>query len=206
MTRPTLLGIAVGCSLLVTCAAGCGPGESGSAGNIQAVKGGVGNRCGDGICGPKESCSSCPQDCGQCSACGNGICEAGETSSTCPSDCPAAACGDGFCNGGETCSSCSADCGACPPGCGNGVCDAGEDCIACPGDCPILGGGSCQNDADCFPSACCLDQAYTCVSLDQAPSCGGACNQDCPDLTLSCNQGYCACYNGQCTAVFYSPY
>src|SRR5678816_1491249 len=51
-------------------------------------------RCGNGVCGAGETCSSCPQDCGTCPA--------------------AETCGNGVCGGGETCSSCSQDCGPCP--------------------------------------------------------------------------------------------
>src|SRR5262249_28600153 len=46
--------------------------------------------CGDGICSARETCSSCPQDCGQCP--------------------PPSICGDGICNGAENCSSCESDC------------------------------------------------------------------------------------------------
>jgi hypothetical protein len=43
--------------------------------------------CGDGACGPEETCGSCPDDCGAC--CGNGTCEPGqgETQNSCPADC-----------------------------------------------------------------------------------------------------------------------
>jgi alpha-amylase len=45
--------------------------------------------CGDGICETGESCSYCPQDCGECPppVCGDGICEEGESFTTCPDDC-----------------------------------------------------------------------------------------------------------------------
>lgn len=79
--------------------------------------------CGNQICSPGESCTSCPADCGSCGAvCGNGLCE-----------------------GGESCSSCSGDCGACPSGgtCGNGVCESGESCET------TGGGGDCQPDCGC---------------------------------------------------------
>jgi len=44
--------------------------------------------CGDGVCGPGETCNSCALDCGSCpSGCGDGICGGAETCNTCPADC-----------------------------------------------------------------------------------------------------------------------
>lgn len=79
--------------------------------------------CGNGVCSPGESCSSCSQDCGSCPpVCGNGLCESG-----------------------ESCSSCKFDCGACPstPTCGNGLCESGETCETSGGT------GECQPDCGC---------------------------------------------------------
>lgn len=44
-------------------------------------------RCGDGTCGPLESCRLCPTDCGACTPppCGDLLCDPGETG--CPGDC-----------------------------------------------------------------------------------------------------------------------
>src|SRR5689334_8630447 len=73
--------------------------------------------CGDGTCDPGETCSTCADDCGACSAsCGNGTCGEGESCSSCPADCGTCAtptCGDGTCGSGESCSICPADCGSC---------------------------------------------------------------------------------------------
>ena len=207
MTRPTLVGIVVGCLVLFASLTGCGPVENREAAvSAQAAKSGIGNRCGDGICGPKESCSSCPQDCGQCPVsayCGDGACNGGETCSTCPRDCGACppTCGDGVCNGTETCSTCPSDCGACPPTCGDGTCTAGlENCSTCPQDCGTC--PSCSTDADCIPDSTCHPAA--CMPSSQTPVGGGACDADCRSCTLDCGQGYCACQNGQCTAVITS--
>jgi hypothetical protein len=81
--------------------------------------------CGDGVCNGKESCSTCPHDCGACSTgptCGDGVCSGNETCTTCSIDCTTGCstgstptCGDHTCNGTETCSSCSSDCGQCAP-------------------------------------------------------------------------------------------
>lgn len=54
--------------------------------------GGGGTRCGDGICNINEDCTTCPQDCGNCSnvssnGCGNDLCELHESYITCPEDC-----------------------------------------------------------------------------------------------------------------------
>lgn len=94
--------------------------------------------CGNGKCNGKETCSTCPQDCGECPpVCGNNSCEAGETCSTCSQDCGECppACGNGSCESGETCSSCWEDCGSCPAECGNGLCEGGETTSTCPEDC-----------------------------------------------------------------------
>jgi hypothetical protein len=46
-------------------------------------------RCGDNTCDPRETCRTCPADCGACApACGDHFCDPGETVATCKSDCP----------------------------------------------------------------------------------------------------------------------
>lgn len=93
--------------------------------------------CGDGVCGPVETCVKCPADCGTCG---------GPT------------CGDGTCDASESCVSCFTDCGACPPVCGDGACTGGEDCAGCPGDCcDVCGDGLCRGGEDCASCAddCC---------------------------------------------------
>ncbi len=81
--------------------------------------------CPNGRCGSGESCSNCPNDCGQCPAppgptCGNGTCDAGESCPSC-GDCgnclvlpPSVVCGNLTCESGENCLNCSTDCGVCP--------------------------------------------------------------------------------------------
>ena len=45
--------------------------------------------CGDGACGPLDTCRLCPADCGACPAvCGDFLCDGPETGASCPSDCP----------------------------------------------------------------------------------------------------------------------
>lgn len=77
-----------------------------------------GGSCGDESCDPLETCSSCPDDCGDC------------------------VCGDGNCASTEGCEGCPDDCGDCPPPdpvCGDGACDDGEDPETCPDDCDVPG-------------------------------------------------------------------
>jgi len=73
--------------------------------------------CGNGSCGPGETCSSCSSDCGPCDP----------------------VCGDGSCAPEETCVSCPGDCGPCDPQCGNGTCETGETCMSCTSDCGTCG-------------------------------------------------------------------
>ncbi|MBN2517426.1 MAG: hypothetical protein JXB14_01125 [Candidatus Altiarchaeota archaeon] len=109
--------------------------------------------CGDGTCQLTESCSSCPNDCGECSPepipiknvgesctthreCGSGQCLNGKCVLKTVSYC-----GDGACLPPETCSDCPEDCGECPspePYCGDGKCNGDENCQTCNDDC-----GSC---------------------------------------------------------------
>jgi hypothetical protein len=70
------------------------------------------------VCPGDSNCAEVPQGSGKTAclaeySCGNLLCEPGETTSTCPADC-AASCGDGTCSPDESCSSCPLDCGGCP--------------------------------------------------------------------------------------------
>jgi hypothetical protein len=242
---------AVVVSLAVVTLTGCGPAPQSSE---QAAADLSARGCGNGVCSSKETCSTCPADCGACPpSCGDRACNGTETCITCPGDCGPCptSCGDGFCNGAETCGTCVADCGACPS-CGDGACNGGESCTNCPndcgtcpavcgdhdcwpgsgescsscpadcGECPVCGDGvctggescsscaadcgtcpvydySCTTDADCFPNPSCYPTFCVSAVYGYAGG-GGACNADCPDYTLTCGQGYCACENSQCTA------
>lgn len=138
--RPAPLSRVVGL-LLWFCA--CGPtlvsDSAPPAAREDAIK--SGEVCGNGRCGPSESCSSCPGDCGTCPYCGDGACNKHESCANCPSDCGPCQtyCGDQVCTGSETCFSCPKDCGRCS--CGDGVCTADETCESCPGDCGFCGTG-----------------------------------------------------------------
>lgn len=60
---------------------------------------------------------------------------------------------------------------------------------------------TCETDVDCVPAQCC--HPTSCINEKYAPDCSGvSCTLECQPNTLDCNQGYCACINGQCTAVF----
>ena len=108
------------------------------------------NCCGNNKCSSDESCSSCPNDCGQCQitlgVCGNSICEAdySETCSNCAQDCGVCAgevCNPGNCNGvcGECkefqCNGNSCDCEYISDCCGNRICESGESFSSCSSDC-----------------------------------------------------------------------
>lgn len=114
---------------------GCGGATPSHAAAADETKGLGG--CGNGVCAAKETCATCPNDCGPCRYCGDGACNGDETCATCTADCGACptSCGDGTCNGGETCDDCAADCGACPAACGDGACSGDETCTTCAGDC-----------------------------------------------------------------------
>ena len=59
----------------------------------------------------------------------------------------------------------------------------------------------CVTDADCVVATCC--HPFACVSITEKPDCNDIfCTQECAPGTLDCNQGYCACINGKCKAVF----
>jgi len=76
--------------------------------------------CGDEICSENENCSSCYEDCGECSDepfCGDNICDENEDCSSCYEDCGECTeeffCGDKICNNNENCTTCEEDCGKC---------------------------------------------------------------------------------------------
>lgn len=132
--------------------------------------------CGNRICDPAETISSCPGDC-SVSKCGDDVCGPMENSLICPQDCVSCAvlatCGNTVCEEGENAGSCPTDCAALPP-CGNGVCDPEENAGSCASDCALQGGMTC---GDGF----CDDQEN-----------GGNCPQDCArDNPLSCRNGVC---------------
>ena len=85
---------------------------------------GCGRTSSSGYCPVGSTMCQC-DPAGACTWCGNTLCDGKETCKTCPGDCGSCnpACGDGKCDPGETCSSCSADCGKCPKACGDGKCD-----------------------------------------------------------------------------------
>ena len=132
----------------------------------------TGPTCGDGQCGPFESCGSCPIDCGPCE--GGDCCE--------PHDgvgCDDAACADTVCAVDPFCCDNSWDglcageaqdmcevCGATGPVCGDGVCEPGEVCDV---DCADPGGcladscdfGNCPDFDACADALSCLEDCAT---------------------------------------------
>lgn len=135
--------------------------------------------CGDGDCSSSETCSNCPNDCGDCLGyCGDGTCDPGENCKSCSNDCGICEktqfCGDGLCQQGECASRCSKDCSI--SDCKDGVCDLGF-------------GENCGNSLDC---ACSPNER--CEQLRCVTYCG---NNNCdPDETCkSCSKdcGMCEC-------------
>ena len=136
--------------------------------------------CGNGFCGPQESTSTCPDDCG--TSCGDGACNGSESTATCPADC-GTSCGDGACNGSESTASCPQDCGS---SCGDGACNGGESTANCPGDCGTsCGDGACNGGEDCVgcatdcgtcPGSCCA--AHGTIGCDSVGCQGAVCELD----------------------------
>ena len=100
-------------------AGGDGAGGDGAGGDDTPVVPPVPTSCGDGSCTDDESCTSCVDDCGACTAsCGDGACNpaAGELCTTCDADCVTGdtICGDGRCDDDEDAAACGHDCGPSP--------------------------------------------------------------------------------------------
>lgn len=158
--------------------------------------------CGNQICDPRETSSSCPQDCSS-AQCGDNVCSPAENNLICPADCASCAslssCGNTVCEEHENSGSCPADCSAFPP-CGNGVCDPEENAGSC-SDCAVGGGSTCgngqcdsqENGGNC-PEDCAHDNPLTCRNgvCDVAENAGN-CPEDC--VRSSCNNnGVCDVY------------
>ncbi len=156
--------------------------------------------CGDGVCSPGESCSTCPKDCGTCSAsCSDGVKDGNETGV----DCGGPSCSP--CGLNQTCIS-SSDCASgycqenatgtmvCQPNvCKNGVYDPlYETDVDCGKTCPGCGvGGSCATDNDCAGDLYCTSD-HVCAM----PSCSdGVKNQD--ETGIDCG-GKCALIGQTC--------
>ncbi len=172
--------------------------------------------CGDGLCGKKEDCESCPNDClnesevccnkksflGDC--CNDYACN--ESSYCTNNKCVPIVCGDGSCDGNEDCSNCPSDClkpgrvcchsipyrGEC---CNNSECEMDYSCINhwCHFTGSVCGDGVCDDDE----SGCtCSWDCGPCIS-----ECGdGLCTgyEDCESCPDDC--GECECGDGLCTS------
>ena len=135
---------------------------------------GLCNACGDGICGPAESCTSCPADCQPCEGCAHDECAEGSALATSCNTCAAEVCKyRPSCCGTSWDSACvklAAD--LCPSGCGaacgDGVCGKNE-CNSCQPDCV-----SCLISDECFRVATCdVDTFQQC--LKNSPNFSGNC-------------------------------
>jgi hypothetical protein len=152
--------------------------------------------CGDGVCQPPESRTTCAADCG----CGNGVCEGPETKINCAADCCAeAVCGNCACDAacGENLTNCPHDCYSC----GDGIVSPGEidcGCILDACRCPASGGSGC-GDGCCMGSLC--SETPGSCARDCGTGCGnGTCDPgETPNTCAEdCNLG--ACGNGICEA------
>jgi hypothetical protein len=75
-----------------------------------------------------------------------------------------------------------------------------EEAIARQGKAVVVAPRECSQDPDCVPATCC--HATSCVGIGAAPPCERvACTEFCAAHTLDCNQGSCACVDGQCATV-----
>ena len=128
--------------------------------------------CGDGLCGPSENCSTCPQDCGTCPPCGdtapacNGTCPPGEDCSLVRSTVGVyCACGPG-----PGCSSAPGTCGGgCPLGATACHLDTSNGFCLCEGPACGLAGTRCGVAADCCDGLC--DPTGHCACLATGTSC-----------------------------------
>src|SRR5215216_1148313 len=77
-------------ALLGGCSSSGGMGDDGTGDDGNAAVDAAVSRCGNGVCDPGETESTCSADCH--SLCGNHVCDPGETTATCAGDCPAAVC------------------------------------------------------------------------------------------------------------------
>ncbi|MBM4345865.1 MAG: hypothetical protein FJ100_21035 [Deltaproteobacteria bacterium] len=167
----------------VTCAAdGKGPTDPQLCGKGTVCKDGAcsaSSTCGDGACDKaKESCQSCPIDCGKCGpVCGDKVCSSTESCNSCPADC-------GPCIGSDGCKPTD------QPGCGGCGCEA---CV-------------CKADPSCCTSAWddgCVEMCKKCGAKCGVAVCGdglcdaqsgetcSTCSNDCGACPAQCGNGLC---------------
>jgi hypothetical protein len=162
--------------------------------------------CGDGQCDVDETCSSCPQDCGNCNYTGD-CCQPNGTPGCDDGAIVGCVCGqDSFCceNGwDETCVGEVEQfgCGVCDtqPTCGDGACGDGEDCLLCPGDCGACTGDCCEDNG----SPGCLDPTITqCVCQQDSFCCQSEWDSICAQEVVDFGCGQCGdaagCGDGEC--------
>gem|GEM_PF-6744438 len=172
-------------------------------GNIIIPSNSLVTHCGDGRCDSKESCETCPDDCGKCKKVNGYICSAGSE------------CQSGYCV--------HSACRPSSPYCGDGYCDNGENYISCLNDCPLNQKKNCPASCDdgdsCTYDSCGQSSDYECKHTKTSPCCGNkicesgescsTCSNDCGvckkdngvtcSLNSECAGGYCV--HGYCRST-----
>jgi hypothetical protein len=166
--------------------------------------------CGDGECGGNwETCSTCPEDCGDCPY--SNCCEQHADTGCDDEACTEIVCAvDGYCCQSSWDGTCAGEaqdwcsvCGGTEPFCGDMDCSNNEDCEGCPqdcGECPYCGDGNCNPDWDEWCDNCPED-------CGECPYCGdGNCDQDWEEDCEICEEdcGNCA-WEGFCCMAHETP-
>ena len=146
--------------------------------------------CGDGVCGPNETCETCEKDCGPCVV---------------------PVCGDTVCDPTETCQSCEKDCGPCPvgncceaheiPGCDDKAveaCVCAKDGFCCQTawdglcvqeveqfGCGLCGAPATCGDAVCDPTETCVNCEKDCGPCVTGPCCEPHAGTGCEDPAVT---------------------
>ena len=173
--------------------------------------------CGDGTCSAGETCSTCPDDCGQCQGTGDCCADNGTPGCDNPAIQNCVCQQDSFCCEDEWDDVCVGEvndfgCGTCGanPGCGDGACGVDESCSICPEDCGPCGGtGDCCEEHEapgcddpevqnclCALDSFCCEKEWDMICVQEVTElgcgeCGGSvtpgCGNDICDVDETCD-------------------